>query len=141
MKEAVGRHDDVLRSAARGGAKTALAFVLAHHPEVKLGDVTKAIPRRYEDGTRMDSSKLLAAVSGYATRVAAMVNTSVYYKEHTISGTPTGETSHAEDDDSDYNGSDTDDVASVNERKGDGFHARDGNPSTLVEGSDKVCKP
>ena len=70
LKEAIDRHDDVLRSAARGGAKTALALMLAHHLEVKLGDVTKGMPRRYEDRARIESSKLLAAMSGYATRVA-----------------------------------------------------------------------
>ena len=75
-------------------------------------------------------------MSRYATRVASMVNTSVYYKEHTIPGSPTEETFDAEDDDSDNI---IDDFVSVDKREDDGFHARDYFPSTSIEGSDKVC--
>ena len=108
---------------------------------MKLSDVTKAMPRRYEDDARIEPSKLHAAVCEYATRVASMVSTSVYYKEHAIPGTPTGETSNGGNNDNDNSGSDTDSVGPVDEREDDGFHARNGAPSTSVEGSDKVCTP
>ena len=71
-REATIRHEDVLRSAARGGAKMALGLVVAHHPEICLWRVTEAIPKTCDNGIEIDPRKVLASVSGYATRVASM---------------------------------------------------------------------
>ena len=77
-------------------AKTALGLVMAHHPEIRLQLVTEAMPTNYRDATEIDLREVLVSVSGYATRVASMVNTLVYYKEHDLPTTSKDTSSKSE---------------------------------------------
>ena len=90
MREAPIRHKDIFRSAARGGAKTMLGLVVAHHPEICLWRVTEATTKTCDDGIEIVPRKVFASVSGYATRVASMVDTSVYYREYEVPVPPAG---------------------------------------------------
>ena len=68
-----------------------MCLMMAHHSEIKIREVTKGMPERYDDGRSIDKDEVLEFVAGYATRVASMVNTKVYYKEHALPSNPDGD--------------------------------------------------
>lgn len=104
FRRAIAKHEYDLRSAARGGAKTVLGLMMAHHPEVDIWHVTRCMPETYEDGSVINPGQVLESVSGYATRVARMVDTKVYYKEYEVPRGPNRESSDVGDDDREENG-------------------------------------
>jgi len=71
-----------MRSSARGGAKKALALTKAWYPDADIHQLTEFMPTEDEDGQAIDQMQLQAAVRGYATRVANMVDLGIFYKEH-----------------------------------------------------------
>lgn len=97
LREASDKYDDMLKSAARGGAKTAMGLMMAHRPDTKIWRVTEGMPETYKNGKPINRSEVLEFVAGYATRVAGMVNTRVYFKEHAIPSNPDGDSSDDED--------------------------------------------
>ena len=73
MKEAPQFILDKQRSSARGAARTALALVHAHHPEIDLEYCTAGAP----DGC--DQHAIFAQIQGLENRIVRMVNHGVYY--------------------------------------------------------------
>ena len=63
--------------------------------------MTKGLPDRYDDDKSIDQDEVLEFVAGYATRVASMVNTKLYYKEHALPSIPDGDSSINKDSDID----------------------------------------
>jgi hypothetical protein len=47
-----------MRSAARGGARTALTLAKAHYPELSLDLITSGIPESYDDGSLVDETTI-----------------------------------------------------------------------------------
>ena len=82
LKKAAEEREALLRSAARGGAKVALALCKAWYAEADMHQVTEFMPTEDENGDAIDSKEVMASVAGYATRVANMVDLNVFYKEH-----------------------------------------------------------
>ena len=115
LREASDKHSAMLGSADRGGAKTGLCLMMAYHAEIKIEEVTKGLPDRYDDDKSIDQDEVLESVAGYATRVASMVNMKVYYKEHALPSNLNGDLSN--DKDSDVDGS---------EEMDDGSHGEGG---------------
>ena len=76
--------------------KTTLGVMMAHHPEIRLQRVTEAMPTNYRDDTEIDLHEVLVSASGYATRVASMVTSSVNYKEHDMLAASEGTSSESE---------------------------------------------
>lgn len=97
LPELLGRvttaYDGQLRSAARGGAKVALALTAAWYPEGNIRQVTEFMPTEDENGQPIVLSKVLAAVQGYATRVANMVDIQKFHKEYPDPHAATAESS------------------------------------------------
>ena len=82
LEKATQRHDDKLRSAARGGAKVALALTAAWYPDADIRQLTEFMPTEDDNDQPIDVAQVLASVQGYATRVANMVDIRKFYKEH-----------------------------------------------------------
>jgi hypothetical protein len=82
LEKAISSHDEQLRSAARGGAKIALALTKAWYPEADIRQLTEYMPSEDENGEAIELPQVLAAVQGYATRVANMVDIRKFFKEH-----------------------------------------------------------
>ena len=118
LREASDKHNTMLGSAARDGAKTAICLMMAHHPEIKIREVTKCMPERYNDDRSIDQDEVLESFSGYTTCVASMVNTKVYYKEHALPSNPDGDSS--KDEDNNIDGSEEIDDGSHEEVGSDG---------------------
>ena len=72
----------MLRSAACGGVKVALAMLWAWYPEINMHTATEYMPKADEQGNAIDPRELISSVSGYATRLAAMVNIRVFHKAY-----------------------------------------------------------
>ena len=73
MKEAPLFILDKQRSSARGSARTALALIHAHHPEIDLEYCTARAPEG------CDSDAVFAQVQGLENRIVRMVNHGIYY--------------------------------------------------------------
>ena len=73
MKEAPQFILDKQRSSARGAARTALALVHAHHPEIDLEYCTAGAPKG------CDQHAVFAQIQGLENRIVRMVNHGVYY--------------------------------------------------------------
>jgi hypothetical protein len=82
LEKATAEHDNTLRSAARGGAKLALAMTAAWYPEADIHQVTEYFPTEDENSQAIVMQDVLRSVRGYATRVANMVDIRKFYKEH-----------------------------------------------------------
>ena len=82
LERATQRHDDALRSAARGGAKVALALTAAWYPDADIRQLTEFMPTEDGNDQPIDVAQVLSSVQGYATRVANMVDIRKFYKEH-----------------------------------------------------------
>ena len=93
-------HKSSLKSAARGGAKTALGLFMAHYPEAEIEVVTERMPSTYEDDSEVEPAIVLDSVAGYATRVADMVDTSIFYRRHPVLASGAASTAEAEGSDS-----------------------------------------
>ena len=92
LAEAVSFFDERLRSSARGGAKTALGFMMAHYPEAEAWRIASGFPLEKEDGSPLDNQdrkKILHSVSGYASKIANMVSLTTFFKEVSCPPTPT----------------------------------------------------
>ena len=70
MREHACRFVERLRSAARGGARTCLALMLAHYSTAKPARLASGFPSTVSSE---ESSRIFSEVSGYATRIAEMV--------------------------------------------------------------------
>ena len=70
LTRATEEHNNVLRSAARGGVKVALAMLWAWYPEIKMHTATEYMPEADEQGNAIDRREQISSVSGYATRLA-----------------------------------------------------------------------
>ena len=79
---ATEEHDNVLRSVACGGVKVALAMLWAWYPEINMHTATKYMPEEDEQVNAIDRRELISSVSGYATRLTAMVNIGVFHKAY-----------------------------------------------------------
>ena len=96
LDQATKLHKSSLKSAARGGAKTALGVFMAHYPEAEIEDVTEGM---------VEPAAVLDSVAGYATRVADMVDTSIFYRRHPVpAGGEAGAAGTAEAEGSDSSG-------------------------------------
>ena len=73
MKEAPKFILDKQRSSARGAARTALALVHAHHPEVDLEYCTSGAPEG------CDQEAVFAQTQGLENRIVRMVDHGIYY--------------------------------------------------------------
>ena len=82
LEKAATEHDGTLRSAARGGAKLALAMTAAWYPEADIHQVTEYFATEDENNQAIVMQDVLQSVRGYATRVANMVDIRKFYKEH-----------------------------------------------------------
>ena len=95
LTQASEEHDNVLRSAARGGVKVALAMLWAWYPEINMHTATEYMPEVDEQGQAIDQRALVSSVSGYASRLAGMVNIDVFHKAYPDPHAEQGETSTA----------------------------------------------
>ena len=93
LTRATKEHDNVLRSAARGGVKVALAMLCAWYLEINMHMATEYMPVEDEHGNAINPKEFMASVSGYATRLANLVNIGVFYKAYPDPHAKQGETS------------------------------------------------
>ena len=93
LTRAAKEHDNVLQSAARGGVKIALAMLWAWYPEINMHMATEYMPEEDEQGNAINPKELMSSVSGYATRLANLVNIGVFYKAYPDPHTEQGEAS------------------------------------------------
>ena len=93
LNQAAEEHDNVLRSAACGGVKIALAMLWAWYPDINMHMATDYMPVEDENGNAINPQELMASVSGYATRIATLVNIGIFYKAHPDPHAEQGETS------------------------------------------------
>ena len=82
LSRATEEHDNVLRSAACGGVKVALAMLWAWYLEINMHMATEYMPVEDEHGNAINPKELMASVYGYATRLANLVNLGIFYKAH-----------------------------------------------------------
>ena len=106
LTRATEEHDNVLRSAARGGVKVALAMLWAWYPEINMHTATEYMPEVDEQGNAIDQRALISSVSGYASRLAGMVNLGVFHKAYPDPHAEQGETSAAANPEADEEGTD-----------------------------------
>ena len=76
MREVANKQVERLQSAVRGGARTALALMLAHYRTAKPARLASGFPSTVSDE---ESTQLFAEVSGYATRIAEMVKVEMHF--------------------------------------------------------------
>ena len=123
LTRASEEHDNVLRSAARGGVKVALAMLWAWYPEINMHTATEYMPEADEQGHAIDQKALISSVSGYASRLADMVNIGVFHKAYPDPHAEQGETSAAanlEYVEDEVANSDAEEVEPTNEDAGTG---------------------
>ena len=77
MREVANKHAERMASAVRGGARAALALMVAHYRTAKPARLASGFPSTVTEG---ETTKLFAGVCGYATRIAEMVNLSTYFE-------------------------------------------------------------
>ena len=82
LTRATKEHDNVLRSAVRGGVKIALATLWAWYPEINMHMATEYMPEEDDHGNVIARKELMSSVSGYATHLANLVNLGIFYKAH-----------------------------------------------------------
>ena len=97
----------MLRSAVRGGVKVALAMLWAWYPEINMHTATEYMPEADEQGHPIDQRALISSVSGYASRLADMVNIGVFHKAYPDPHMEQGETSAAANPDVEGEGTDS----------------------------------
>ena len=78
MKEAPKFILDKQRSSARGAARTALALIHAHHPEIDLEYCTSGAPEG------CDRDAIFAQIQGLENRIVRMVDHGVYYDQQKL---------------------------------------------------------
>jgi hypothetical protein len=79
---------DWKKSAARGGARTALTLVKAHYPELSLDLVTSGIPESNNDGMLVDEATIRQSVLGYDQLCAMGTQLDVYYDAYALPESP-----------------------------------------------------
>ena len=77
MREVANGQLGRLQSAVRGGARTALALMLAHYSTAKPARLASGFPSTV---TEEESAQLFTKVSGYATRIAEMVKAETHFE-------------------------------------------------------------
>ena len=82
LTRATEEHDNVLLSATRGGVKVALAMLWAWYPDINMHMDMEYMLVEDENGNAINPKEFMASVSGYATRLANLVNIGVFYKAH-----------------------------------------------------------
>ena len=107
LTRASEEHDNVLRSAAHGGVKVALAMLWAWYPEINMHTATEYMPEVDEQGQTIDQRALVSSVSGYASRLASMVNIDVFHKAYPDPHAEQDETSTAANLDVEEEGTDS----------------------------------
>ena len=123
LTRASEEHDNMLRSAARGSVKVALAMLWAWYPEINMHTATEYMPEEDEQGHAIDQRAHISSVSGYASRLADMVNIGVFHKAYPDPHVEHGETSAAanlEDAEDEAANSDAEEVEPTNEDAGAG---------------------
>jgi hypothetical protein len=88
LKLVPGLVDDWKRSAARGGARTALTLPKSHYPELSLDLVTSGIPECYDDGTTVDETAIRQSVMGYDQLCAVGTQLNVCYEAYALPESP-----------------------------------------------------
>ena len=135
LTRATEEHDNVLRSAARGGVKVALAMLWAWYPEINMHMATEYMPEADEQGHAIDQRALISSVSGYASRLADMVNIGVFHKAYPDPHAEQGETSAA------ANPEDVEDEAANSDaEEAEPINADAGNPD-MAPPSDEPAAP
>ena len=76
MREVANKQTGRLQSAVRGGARTALALMLAHYRTAKPARLASGFPSTV---TEEETAELFTKVSGYATRIAEMVKEDTHF--------------------------------------------------------------
>jgi hypothetical protein len=79
---------DWKKSAARGGARTALTLAKAHYPKLSLDLVTSGIPESNGNGTPVDEVAIRQSVLGYDQLCAMGTQLDVYYEAYTLPEPP-----------------------------------------------------
>jgi hypothetical protein len=79
---------DRKQSSARGGARTALTLVKAHHPKLALDLITSSILDSGEDGAPVDEAAIWQSVLGYDQLCALSTQLNVYYEAYDLPGSP-----------------------------------------------------
>ena len=77
MREVANKQTGRLQSAVRGGARTALALMLAHYRTAKPARLASGFPSTV---TEEETANLFTEVSGYATRIAEMVKEETHFE-------------------------------------------------------------
>ena len=77
MREVANGQLGRLQSAVRGGARTALALMLAHYSTAKPARLASGFPSTV---TEEESAQLFTKVSGYATRIDEMVKAETHFE-------------------------------------------------------------
>ena len=79
---AAEEHENLLRSAARGGVKISLAMLWAWYPDINMHMATEYMPVEDENGNAINPKELMASVFGYATHLVDLVNIGIFYQAH-----------------------------------------------------------
>ena len=77
MREVANSQTGRLQSAVRGGARTALALMLAHYRTAKSARLASGFPSTV---TEEETVGLFTEFSGYATRIAEMVKEETHFE-------------------------------------------------------------
>ena len=77
MREVANKQTGRLQSAVRGGARTALALMLAHYRTAKPALLASGF---LSTVTEEETAKLFTKVSGYATRIAELVKEETHFE-------------------------------------------------------------
>jgi hypothetical protein len=81
LNRAPGQIQEWKESCARGGARVALTLLACHQPDANLWRITKGFPKTDCEGNLVDRTEAWRVVSGYATKVARLVDCDRRYKE------------------------------------------------------------
>jgi hypothetical protein len=90
LKLVPGLVEDWKCSTAQGGARIALTLAKANYPKLSLDLVISGIPETYNDGTLVDEAAIRQSVLGYNPLCARGTHLNVYYKPHSLLGSPSG---------------------------------------------------
>jgi hypothetical protein len=80
--------EDWKKSAARGGARTALTLGKAYYPELILDLVTSGVPETYDDRAPMDETAIWQSMLGYDQLCAIGTQLDVYYEAYALPDSP-----------------------------------------------------
>ena len=81
----IAQQESWMKSAVRGGVRTALALMHMHYTIAKSWRLAKGIPQEI---TKAERTSIFDSVKGYATKIGQMVSTLTFYPEDECPATP-----------------------------------------------------